>query len=204
MERCPFSHRWSIQTVTRRDVHGFYVKSVIPYRICGRCGQMQRGIFDTFWRDIVWEPLRKGTDISPERNRFFRQPSSPFDQLAHSWGLHRSRSGDRKVSENAPRSSRGDMSMGSAGLTMRCMFSHKWMRRESTVRSVVAYRACQRCGAMQRALDLLNGDISWETIRERAGVEHEQIWFARQPSNWRDQLAHSLGLRRSRMSDGRT
>jgi len=99
---CLFVHKWAIHTETRRDVHGFSVTSVIPYRTCERCGAVQRGIHDKFWRDIVWEPIRKGTDISPGRNRFFRQPSSPLDQLAHSWGFRRSRSGDTKVSEDAP------------------------------------------------------------------------------------------------------
>jgi len=201
---CLFVHNWNIQTETRRDGHGFSVTSVIPYRTCERCGQMQRGIFDTFWRDIVWEPLRKGTDMSPGRNRFFRQPASPLDQLAHSWGLRRSRSGDKKISENVPQASSSLISIGWRGVRIRCLFSHRWIRKESRVRSVVNYRACGRCGTMQRALENANGDISWETIRGIADAERQQIWFVRQRSSRLDQLAHSLGLRRSRMSDGRT
>ena len=201
---CLFVHKWNIQTETRQDVHGFSVISVIPYRTCERCGQMERGIFDTFWRDIVWEPLRKGTGMSPGRNRFFRQPSSPLDQLAHSWGLRRSRSGDKKISENAPRASSSLISIGWRGVSIRCLFSHRWIRKEYGVSSVVSYRACARCGTLQRALETLNGDTSWETIRGRTDVEQQQIWFVRQRSSRFDQLAHSLGLRRSRMSDGRT
>ena len=203
MVRCLFSHKWAIQTVSRRDLHGFYVKSVIPYRLCERCGQMQRGILDPFWRDVVWEPLRKGTDISPVRNRFFRKPSSPLDQLAHAWGLRRSRSGDRKLSEKSRRTLEGATSIGSGSVPIRCLFSHKWISKESRIGAVVAYRACERCKTMQRAREFLDGNVSWETIRGRDSVDHKPIAFVRQRSNRLDQLAHSLGLRRSRMSDGR-
>ncbi len=202
MGRCLLMHKWAIHTETRRDVRGFYVKSVIPYRTCERCGRMQRGIFDTFWRDIVWEPLRKGTDISSGRNRFFRQPSSPLDQLAHSWGLRRSRAGDRKVSEDAAQSPWGLTSMRSSGRMIRCLFAHEWVRQETSGRSSMAYRICGRCGTMQRAFDIRDGEISWQAIRERADVEPEPNRFVRQHSSRLDQLAHSLGLRRSRMSDG--
>lgn len=203
MGRCLLMHKWAIHTETRRDVRGFHVKSVIPYRTCEQCGRMQRGIFDTFWRDIVWEPLRNGTDISPGRDRFFRQPSSPLDQLAHSWGLRRNRAGDRKVSENAPRSSWRFTSMRLSRLMIRCLFAHEWVRQEASGRSLSACRICERCGTMQRAFDIRDGHISWQTIRERADVEPGPIRFVRQHSSRLDQLAHSLGLRRSRMSDGR-
>ena len=103
MKRCFFSHKWIIQTETKRRVDGFYVRSVIPYRTCERCGKMERGIHDKFWGDIVWEPLRADTDITLGKERFFRQPVSPVDQLAHSLGLRRSRKSDRTDSEGQPR-----------------------------------------------------------------------------------------------------
>lgn len=204
MRRCLFIHKWAIHTESRRDVHGFCVRSVIPYRTCERCGQMQRGIFDTFWRDIVWEPLRKGTDISPDRDRFFRKPSSPLDQLAHSWGLRRSRSGDRKVSEDTPRSSGALGSMWSSGVTIRCLFTHEWVRKESGGRSFLDYRICERCGTMQRGVyDGLFEDMTWETMRERAFIASEHAPVVRRPDSRLDRISHSLRLRRTRASDSR-
>ena len=99
MKHCFFSHSWVIQTETIRNIDGFRVLSVIPYRTCRRCGAMQRGIHDKFWRDIVWEPLRAGTDITSGRARFFRKPSSLLDQLTHSLGVSRTRVTDRPGSE---------------------------------------------------------------------------------------------------------
>jgi len=99
MKRCLFTHTWILQTETKRRIDGFSVRSVIPYRTCKRCGKMQRGIHDKFWGDIVWEPLRADTDITLEKARFFRQPMSPIDQLAHSLGLRRSRKSDREGSK---------------------------------------------------------------------------------------------------------
>lgn len=204
MRGCLFVHKWAIHTESRRDVHGFHVNSVVPYRTCEQCGQMQRGIFDTFWRDIVWEPLRKGTDISPDRDRFFRKPSSPLDQLAHSWGLRRSRSGDRKVSEDAPRFSGALSSIWSSGLTIRCLFTHEWVRRGSSARPFLAYRVCERCGTMQRGVyDDLFQDVTWQTMRERAFIASDQARVVRQPTSRVDQIAHSLRLRRTRASDTR-
>jgi len=108
----------------------------------------------------------------------------------------------------------------------RCLFTHKWVRKASNVRSVLPYRTCERCGMMQRGIyDPSWRDIAWETMRERAYTKSMQIQIARQPSSpWEtiverayitpeqvqivrkpssrlDQLTHSLGLRRSRMSD---
>jgi hypothetical protein len=204
LSRCLFVHQWAIHTESRRDVHGFHVKSVIPYRTCQRCGRMQRGIFDTLWRDIVWEPLRTGTDISPGRERFFRQPSSPLDQLAHSWGLRRSRSGDRTASGDARRSSWALASMWSSGLTIRCLFTHEWVRKQSGGGSFLSYRMCARCGTMQCGVgDGLFQDVAWETMRERAFVVSEQARVVRRPISRLDRIAHSLRLRRTRASDTR-
>jgi hypothetical protein len=54
---------------------------------------------------------------------------------------------------------------------------------------------------MQRAFDIFDGDICWETVREREEIDFEQAPFVRQPSSWLDQVAHSLGFRRTRLSD---
>jgi hypothetical protein len=45
--------------------------------------------------------------------------------------------------------------------------------------------------------------VPWETMAERAYVTWEGIKVVRKPSSWLDELTHSLGLRRSRMSDRR-
>jgi len=87
-------------------------------------------------------------------------------------------------------------------LTMRCLFPHKWARSVINVQSAIAYRTCVRCGTMQRGIfDRFWDDISWETIRERSYVKSQQAKIVRRPSSRLDQLAHSLGLRRSRTSD---
>jgi hypothetical protein len=88
---------------------------------------------------------------------------------------------------------------------MRCLFTHKWaMGNVLNVRSFHPYRTCQHCGTMQRGIyDSFWRDISWETMRERSYIKSEQAQIVRQPSSRLDHLAHSLGLRRSRASDGR-
>lgn len=112
--------------------------------------------------------------------------------------------------------------------TMRCLIKHKWVRKVPSVRSVVPIRTCEQCGTMQRGIyDPFWRDIAWETMRERAYTKPTQIQVARQissswetieggayvtweraqivrkPSSLLDRLAHSLGLRRNRMSDRR-
>jgi len=91
---------------------------------------------------------------------------------------------------------------------MRCLFGHKWFLGKavnvtSDVRAVLYFRRCERCGKMQRGLDTFNGDIPWETVRERSFLRAQQIPMLRQPCSHLDQLAHRLGLRRSRTSDER-
>jgi hypothetical protein len=97
------------------------------------------------------------------------------------------------------------------GVIMRCLFTHKWvMRREFDFRSrapditfAIPHRTCERCGTMQRGTyDTSFRGISWETMRERVYNISEQCGIIRQSSSRLDQLVHSLGLRRSRMSDG--
>ncbi|HXV09196.1 MAG TPA: hypothetical protein VD839_00180 [Burkholderiales bacterium] len=56
---------------------------------------------------------------------------------------------------------------------------------------------------MQRGIyDTLTRDVSWQTMRERSYIAAQQIRIVRKPSSSLDQLAHALGLRRSRLSDG--
>jgi hypothetical protein len=93
---------------------------------------------------------------------------------------------------------------------MRCLFKHKWIMgkafhvksRVPYVRHVLPSRTCERCGTMQRGnIQSFSRDIAWETMRERIYIKSEQIHIVRHPSSWLDQLAHTLGLRRSRMRD---
>lgn len=119
MKRCLFTHKWIRKASNLR--------SAVPYRTCERCGTMQRGIYDSFWKDISWEtirerahstlaqiqvaespsfgwePLRERAYVTPERIRFVRKPSSRLNRLAHSLGLRRSRVSDATRSGNGPR-----------------------------------------------------------------------------------------------------
>ena len=57
---------------------------------------------------------------------------------------------------------------------------------------------------MQRSVyDAVYQDVAWETVREREFIRSQQIQIVRKPVSRLDQLAHTLGLRRSRMSDRR-
>jgi len=86
---------------------------------------------------------------------------------------------------------------------MRCLLTHKWVMGEAfDVKCFSPWRKCKRCGMVQRGTyDKDRKDITWETMRERAykKVKHGQI--VRKPSSEFDQLAHKLGLRRTRMTD---
>jgi len=86
---------------------------------------------------------------------------------------------------------------------MRCLFKHKWIvGGVFDVRFFSPWKICTRCGRMQRGTSEFSTYIAWETMRERNYITSEQIQIIRQPSSRLDQLAHSLGLRRSRMGDG--
>lgn len=76
-----------------------YVRSVLPYRTCERCGIMQRGEYDMSYRDIAWETVRERVYIKSEQVRISRRRSSPIEQLTHALGLRRSRITDRARSE---------------------------------------------------------------------------------------------------------
>jgi hypothetical protein len=91
---------------------------------------------------------------------------------------------------------------------VRCLFAHKWVVKVGNVtftshaKAVLYYRTCDRCGVTQRGLDSFDGAIPWETMRERSYIEAQQIQIVRQRSSGLGQLAHTLGLRRTRASDG--
>ena len=92
----------------------------------------------------------------------------------------------------------------SGEMIMRCIFTHEWITSWARAfsRSFVPYRKCARCGIMQRGIcDSLTREVSWETVRERTYVWAQQNRIVRRPSSGLDKLAHSLGLRRTRMSD---
>jgi len=96
--RCLFAHKWALGTETNAPSHGPYVRTVLPYRICERCGTMQRGIFTALWGGLSWETMRERTYNKLQQRRIVRQPSSRFNRLAHSLGIRRSRMGDRTAS----------------------------------------------------------------------------------------------------------
>jgi len=93
----------------------------------------------------------------------------------------------------------------------RCLFRHKWAIETETKRGshgfretrVIPYRTCERCGAIERGIyDGSLKNIIWERLRERANVTASRPRVFRQPGSLFDRLAHSCGLRRTRMSDG--
>jgi len=92
---------------------------------------------------------------------------------------------------------------------MPCLIKHRWVTLweqaslwDKTFNSIPAHRKCKRCGIMQIGiLDGLKQVIAWETLREHTFVQARQVRIDRKPSSRLDQLAHSLGLRRSRTTD---
>lgn len=80
---------------------------------------------------------------------------------------------------------------------MRCRFRHKWGRKIYDG-SALYVRWCQQCGTMQRGIY-----NTWETIREHIYVKSQQAQIVRQRSFPIHQLAHTLGLLRTRVSDRR-
>ena len=78
---------------------------------------------------------------------------------------------------------------------MRCLLKHKWSRKTFDG-SAYFVRTCRKCGTVQRGIY-----GTWETLREYAYVKSEQLQVVRQPSSRSGQLAHTLGLYRTRVSD---
>ena len=101
---CLISHNWIVAGMFDPETACF-----APWRVCTRCGRMQRSTFD-YSDSISWETLRERNDITSalirtamrERNditsklvRIVRQPTSRLDQLAHKFRLRRTRAYDR-------------------------------------------------------------------------------------------------------------
>jgi len=108
--RCLIGHNWVVAGVFDPEPACF-----APWRVCARCGQMQRSTFDHS-DSISWETLRERNDITSElirsaireRNdvtsklvRIVRQPTSRLDQLAHTFRLRRTRTNDRTASRRS-------------------------------------------------------------------------------------------------------
>lgn len=86
---------------------------------------------------------------------------------------------------------------------MRCLFAHKWVTLwEKSFGTIACYRRCKRCGSLERGVLDFARIVGWERMRERSSTEAQQTRVARQPLPRLDQLAHSFGLRRTRMNDG--
>ena len=90
---CLFAHRWILGEV-------FDVQSFSPWRKCTRCGVVQRGVYDAVREDITWETMRDRSYDQSLHRQIVRRRTSGLDQLAHSFGLRRSRIGDRSGPAN--------------------------------------------------------------------------------------------------------
>jgi len=92
--RCLITHKW----VTGRAFHVTsrvpYVRHVLPYRKCERCGMMQRGAHDAYSGGIAWETMRERAYIKSDQVRIVRRPASRLQRLAHALGLRRTRRED--------------------------------------------------------------------------------------------------------------
>ena len=96
--RCPFTHKWVIGKAFDVRSRVPYVRHVLPYRTCERCGTMQRGAHDAYSGGTAWETMRERTYIKSEQIRIVRHPASRLQHLAHALGLRRSRRDDAKKS----------------------------------------------------------------------------------------------------------
>jgi len=97
--RCLLIHKWGNPKAVTATSCVPYVRTVLHYRTCRRCGTMQRGIYDRFWNYMVWETMRERTYIKSQQLKIVREPSPRLDRLAHTLGLRRSRMGDRMRAE---------------------------------------------------------------------------------------------------------
>jgi len=86
---------------------------------------------------------------------------------------------------------------------MRCLFRHVWaVREKSFIRSVVLYRTCERCGALEHAShQSLSGEITWQKMSTETAHGFQQINDIRRSISWLDRLFYSLGADRSGMND---
>ena len=89
---------------------------------------------------------------------------------------------------------------------MSCFVVHKWVTHprylDMVFGSDVAYRKCTRCGKTQLGvLDRQGLRITWSTMREGRFRDAREVQALRRPSSRLSQIAHSLGLRRTRVTD---
>jgi len=86
---------------------------------------------------------------------------------------------------------------------MRCLIKHNWVLGEAfDVQSFSPWRKCERCGMVQRGTyDKERKDIIWETMREHAYKRSHHDKIVRQPLSSFAQVAHTLGLSRTRKGD---
>lgn len=59
---------------------------------------VQRGIYESGWRDIAWETLRERGAVNTTQLRLVRKPVSWVGRIAHSLGMRRERASDRSLS----------------------------------------------------------------------------------------------------------
>jgi len=85
-----FAHKWVEGKPAPRFLH--------PYRTCERCGVMQRGIYDPFWKDTVWEIMRERAYVKSEQIRIVRESTSRLDKWVRALGLRRTRRSDSRES----------------------------------------------------------------------------------------------------------
>jgi len=174
--------------------------------LCVDAMSFMKGIGDSSWNSHVRRVL---APASPGARGYL---VAPFACLKRTLLQGRARfawhrAGWPSVSERLRRSSSDAPTQNAykpRGVIMRCLFAHKWVTswEKTFVRSIVPYRKCRRCGVVQRGIfDSLTRDVSWETLRERNYMKAQQIRVARQPASWLHQLAHTLGVRRSRIGD---
>lgn len=86
---------------------------------------------------------------------------------------------------------------------MRCLLKHNWVLGEAfDVQYFSPWRKCGRCGLVQRGTyDKERRDVIWEPMRERAYRRSHHDKIVRQPLSAFAQVAHTLGLYRTRKSD---
>ena len=95
--RCLFTHAWVISGGEP------FIRSVVSYRTCKRCGVLQRAVPCSLSGEVAWETMRERTCLELQHLNVVRQPSSWHERLAHSSGLRQRRVNDRNNDRQIPR-----------------------------------------------------------------------------------------------------
>ena len=83
---------------------------------------------------------------------------------------------------------------------MPCLFNHRWV---FDFRLHYVYRKCQFCNVAERHFRNRESDYTaWEPVRVRTCIEPEQRRIIQKRSPVFVRLAHSMGLMRTKASDG--